>query len=61
MRDGKIPPTMGLKDPEFDLDHILDLPRSGEIQYALLDGFSFGSSNICLLFHKPLKDWERRF
>lgn len=50
MGDGKIPPTAGLKDPEFDLDHVLDRPRDKKIQYALLNGFSFGGSNVCLLF-----------
>ena len=50
MRDGKIPPTLGLKDPEFPLDHILDQPRVRPIQYALLNGFSFGGGNVCLLF-----------
>ncbi|MDI6756133.1 MAG: beta-ketoacyl synthase N-terminal-like domain-containing protein, partial [Thermodesulfobacteriota bacterium] len=50
MRDGQIPPTLGLKTPEFDLDHIMDKPRETHIQYALLNGFSFGGSNVCLLF-----------
>jgi 3-oxoacyl-[acyl-carrier-protein] synthase II len=50
MQDGKIPPTLGLKDPEFDLNHALDLPMDREIRYALLNGFSFGGSNVCLLF-----------
>jgi 3-oxoacyl-[acyl-carrier-protein] synthase II len=50
MRDGKIPPTLGLKDPEFDLDHIMDQPRGKQIQYAVLNGFSFGGANVCLLF-----------
>jgi 3-oxoacyl-[acyl-carrier-protein] synthase II len=50
MRDRKIPPTYGLTDPEFDLDHVMEEPRDGNIQYALLDGFSFGGSNVCLLF-----------
>ncbi len=50
MGEGRIPPTLGLKTPEFDLDHILDQPREARIQYALLNGFSFGGSNVCLLF-----------
>jgi 3-oxoacyl-[acyl-carrier-protein] synthase II len=50
MNDGKVPPTMGLKDPEFDLDHVCNIPREAKIQYALLNGFSFGGSNVCLLF-----------
>jgi 3-oxoacyl-[acyl-carrier-protein] synthase II len=52
MRNGKIPPTLGLKDPEFDLDHVVDTPRERTIQYALLNGFSFGGSNVCLLFKR---------
>jgi 3-oxoacyl-[acyl-carrier-protein] synthase II len=52
MQSGKIPPTLGLKDPEFDLDHVMDTPREGTIQYALLNGFSFGGSNVCLLFKR---------
>ncbi len=50
MRDGQIPPTFGLSDPEFPLDHVLDRPRPRKIQHALLNGFSFGGSNVCLLF-----------
>jgi 3-oxoacyl-[acyl-carrier-protein] synthase II len=50
MQHGKIPPTLGLKEPEFDLDHILDEPKDRTIRHALLNGFSFGGSNVCLLF-----------
>ena len=52
MRDGKIPPTLGLKNPEFELGHIMNEPRTKQIQYALLNGFSFGGGNVCLLFKK---------
>ena len=52
MRDEKIPPTLGLKEPELDLDHVLERPRDAKIEYGLLDGFSFGGSNVCLLFKK---------
>jgi 3-oxoacyl-(acyl-carrier-protein) synthase len=52
MREGRIPPTLGLKTPELDLDHIMGQPREARIQYALLNGFSFGGSNVCLLFKK---------
>jgi 3-oxoacyl-[acyl-carrier-protein] synthase II len=52
MRDEKVPPTLGLEDPEFDLDHVLERPRDRKIQHALLNGFSFGGSNVCLLFKK---------
>ena len=52
MQQAKIPPTLGLKEPEFDLDHVLDGHRDRKIQYALLNGVSFGGSNVCLLFKK---------
>jgi 3-oxoacyl-[acyl-carrier-protein] synthase II len=52
MRDGKIPPTWGLRNPEFDLDHVRGEPRSKSVRYALLNGFSFGGCNVCLLFKK---------
>jgi 3-oxoacyl-[acyl-carrier-protein] synthase II len=55
MRDGKILPTLGLKDPEFDLDHVLEQPRAKQIQYALLNGFSFGGSNVSLLFKNEIQ------
>jgi 3-oxoacyl-[acyl-carrier-protein] synthase II len=50
MRDGVIPPTLGLQEPDFDLDHVLGLARRGGIRHALLNGFSFGGGNVCLLF-----------
>jgi 3-oxoacyl-[acyl-carrier-protein] synthase II len=50
MRDGKIPPTLGLQDPAFDLNLIRDQACRQPIQYALLNGFSFGGANVCLLF-----------
>jgi len=50
MENGKILPTLGLKNSEFDLDHVIDQPRTRPIRYALLDGFSFGGSNVCLVF-----------
>jgi 3-oxoacyl-[acyl-carrier-protein] synthase II len=54
MKEGKILPTLGLKDPEFELDHVLDQARKKPIQYALLNGFSFGGSNVCLLFKNEI-------
>jgi 3-oxoacyl-[acyl-carrier-protein] synthase II len=54
MQHGKIPPTLGLTEPEFDLNHVLNAPRERTIQYALLNGFSFGGSNVCLLFKNEI-------
>jgi len=54
MRAGKIPATLGLEEPEFDLGHIMNGPRARQIQYALLNGFTFGGSNVCLLFKNQI-------
>ncbi len=54
MQQGMIPPTLGLTDPEFDLDHVMNTPRQRTIQYALLNGFSFGGANVCLLFKSSM-------
>jgi 3-oxoacyl-[acyl-carrier-protein] synthase II len=54
MQHAKIPPTLGLEEPEFDLDHVRNGPRDRKIQYALLNGFSFGGSNVCLLFENKM-------
>ncbi len=60
MRDGAIPPTLGLADPEFDLDHVRDVPRRRKIDWALLNGFSFGGANICFVFqNEPPRDGAR--
>jgi 3-oxoacyl-[acyl-carrier-protein] synthase II len=55
MQGGEIPPTWGLQVPEFVLDHVQHEPRSKPIQYALLNGFSFGGCNVCLLFKKTME------
>ncbi len=55
MQDGKIPPTWGLRNPEFDLEHVQGGPRSKPVQYVLLNGFSFGGGNVCLLFKKDIE------
>jgi 3-oxoacyl-[acyl-carrier-protein] synthase II len=54
MRDGKIPPTLGLRDLEFDLNVVSEKPIAKQIQYALMNGFSFGGSNLCLLFKNEM-------
>ncbi len=50
MQDGVIPPTLGLQEPDFDLDLVMNGSRRGKIRQALLNGFSFGGGNVCLLF-----------
>ncbi len=52
LRDEKIPPTLGLSDPEVELNHVRQQAESRKMGSALLNGFSFGGSNVCLLFKK---------
>lgn len=52
LRDGVIPPTLNLKnrDPEIDLDVVIDQPRRGNYQYAITNSFGFGGNNVALAF-----------
>lgn len=47
-----IPPTLGLYQPEFDLDFVPLNGRSQTINYALSNSFGFGGHNASLLFKK---------
>lgn len=52
LRDGIIPPTLNLKnrDPQIDLDVVVDQPRRGSYRYAINDSFGFGGNNVALAF-----------
>ena len=51
MRDGVLPPTNNLEDPdpECDLDYVPDLGRRREIEHALCNCIGFGSKNSALV------------
>jgi 3-oxoacyl-[acyl-carrier-protein] synthase II len=55
IRDGVIPPTINLDDPEEGL--LLDVaahkPRHLEIPAALNNSFGFGGHNVALIFTRP--------
>lgn len=54
LREGKIPPTINLKDPdeECDLDYVSNQSVQQEVNYAISNGFGFGGHNASLLFKK---------
>lgn len=51
IRDGVIPPTINLEnpDPECDLDYTPLRPRERKIDYAMSNGFGFGGHNASLV------------
>ena len=54
IRDGVLPPTINLEnpDPECDLDYVPHTSRKMAIRYALSNSFGFGGTNAALLFKK---------
>jgi len=56
LRDGFVPPTMGLETPGegCDLDYVPKEGRRADLQYALSNSFGFGGHNAVLC----LKRWE---
>lgn len=54
MRDGVLPPTINLEepDPECDLDYIPDIGRRAHIEHAVANCIAFGSKNSALLLRR---------
>ena len=54
LRDGIIPPTINLDnpDPECDLDYTPNKAKKAEITLGLSDSFGFGGHDGCLAFRK---------
>ena len=55
MRDGLVPPTINLNepDPECNLDYTPNEARNREINVAMSNSFGFGGHNSVLVFSKP--------
>jgi 3-oxoacyl-[acyl-carrier-protein] synthase II len=54
MRDGVLPPTINLEepDPECDLDYVTKPGRKMEIEYAVANCIAFGSKNSALVLRR---------
>ena len=55
-REGRIPPTINLTnpDPDCDLDYAPGSMREREVRVALTNSFGFGGHNVCL----ALRRWD---
>ncbi len=55
IRDGVVPPTINLTDPdpECDLDYVSENARKVDVEYAMSNSFGFGGHNVVLLFRSP--------
>ncbi len=52
LRDGRIPPTVNLDEPEFDLDCVPFKARETSLGYAMSNAFGFGGVNVSLVFRR---------
>ena len=54
LRDGVVPPTINLlePDPECDLDYTPNVPVEAPLTMAISDSLGFGGHNGCLAFRK---------
>jgi 3-oxoacyl-[acyl-carrier-protein] synthase II len=54
LQSGKIPPTIGYKEPDedCDLDYVPNIMRQSDVNVALSISLGFGGHNACLAFKK---------
>ena len=54
LRDGVLPPTINLDDPdpECDLDYVPHTARSVQVEHAMSNSFGFGGTNAALVLKK---------
>jgi 3-oxoacyl-[acyl-carrier-protein] synthase II len=55
IRDGTIPPTINLDDPDLpdcDLDYVPNVARMAKVDTAIINGFGFGGQNAVAVFRR---------
>ncbi len=52
IRNGIIPPTLNLTDPEADLNFVAEKSRKGKVAMAMTNAFGFGGQNSSLVFRR---------
>jgi 3-oxoacyl-[acyl-carrier-protein] synthase II len=54
MRDGVVPPTINVDepDPECDLDYVQSKSRKLDVEYAVANCIAFGSKNSALVLRR---------
>ncbi len=54
LRDGVLPPTINLDDPdpECDLDYVPHEARRAQVEYAMSNSFGFGGTNAALILRR---------
>jgi 3-oxoacyl-(acyl-carrier-protein) synthase len=55
IRDGTIPPTINLEEPdlpECDLDYVPNVAREKRVDTAIINGFGFGGQNAVAVFRR---------
>jgi 3-oxoacyl-[acyl-carrier-protein] synthase II len=55
MRDGVIPPTLNLDNPEVvtAIDLVPHTAKKHEVNVAMSNSFGFGGTNACLVLTRP--------
>jgi nodulation protein E len=55
LREGFLPPTIGLHDPdpECDLDYVPNVGREKKLSHVMSNSFAFGGLNAVLVFSQP--------
>ncbi|MGQ9898174.1 MAG: beta-ketoacyl-ACP synthase II [Acidobacteriota bacterium] len=52
LRDGRIPPTVNLDEPDVSLDCVPHKAREKSLDYVMTNAFGFGGVNVSLVFRR---------